>query len=67
MMFTCRREKKIGEATELLIGIVESLSRGGYKGTENSVLLRVKNNEPLNQNVTVHDAGIRNSEQLILI
>jgi len=59
--------KKIGEATELLISIAESLSRGGYRGNENSVLINAKNSEPLDRNFTVHDAGIRNSEMLILI
>ena len=59
--------KKIGEATQLLVGIAEYLSGGGYKGTKNSVLLNAKNGEPLNRDETVYDAGIRNSSKLILI
>ena len=59
--------KKIGEATALLIGIIESLSGGAYKGTEDSVLLSANGGVPLNRNDTVHDAGVRNSSRLVLI
>lgn len=59
--------KLIGEATQLLVNIAESLSGGSYKGTEDSVLLDATSGEPLNRNVTVYDAGIRNSSKLILI
>ncbi len=59
--------KQIGEATQLLVSIVESLSGGSYKGTPDSILLNASNGEPLNSGDTVHDAGIRNSSKLILI
>jgi len=59
--------KKIGEATQLLINIAESLSGGSYKGTADTVLLNAANGEPFDRNVTVYDAGIRNSSKMILI
>jgi hypothetical protein len=59
--------KKIGEATLLLAGIAESLSNGAYHGSEESVLLNADNGEPFERNITVYDAGIRNSSRLILI
>jgi len=59
--------KQIGEVTLLLIDIAESLSEGSYKGTKGTVLLNANNGEPLNQNNTVYDSGIRNSSELILI
>ena len=59
--------KRIGEATQLLVSIAESLSGGSYKGTANSVLLNANGGDPLNINDTVYDAGIRNSSKLILI
>ena len=59
--------KQIGEATQLLVNIAESLSGGSYKGTVNSVLLDASNGEPFNRSDTVYDAGIRNSSKLILI
>ncbi|MCM1059921.1 MAG: hypothetical protein NC452_06470 [Eubacterium sp.] len=59
--------KKIGEATVLLVKIMESLSKGDYKGTTNSVLINAVNGEVYNRGTTVYDAGIRNSSKLILI
>lgn len=59
--------KQIGEATQLLASIVESLSGGSYKGSADSVLLTAKEGEPLNRSDTVFDAGIRNASKLILI
>jgi hypothetical protein len=59
--------KKVGEATQLLANIAESLSGGSYKGTANTVLINAINGEPLNRNDTVYDAGVRNSSKLILI
>ena len=59
--------KLIGEATLLLVSIVESLSNGNYKGTSDTVLINAVNGEILNHNITVYDAGIRNSSKLILI
>ena len=59
--------KQIGEATQLLVNIAESLSGGSYKGTADAVLINVANGEPLNRSETVYDAGIRNSSKLILI
>lgn len=59
--------KEIGEATVLLIKIVESLSKGDYKGTPDSVLINAVNGEVYDRNTTVYDAGIRNSSKLILI
>ena len=59
--------KPVGEATVLLVKIVESLSGGNYKGTANSVLINAANGEVYDRNITVYDAGIRNSSRLILI
>ena len=59
--------KQIGEATQLLVSIAESLSGGSYKGTVNSLLLNAISGEPFNRSLTVYDAGIRNSSRLILI
>lgn len=59
--------KLIGEATALLISIVESLTNGDYKGTADTVLLNAVNGKIYNPNATVFDAGIRNSSKLILI
>ena len=59
--------KQIGEATQLLVSMAESLSGGSYKGTVNTVLLDAGNGEPFNRDLTVYDVGIRNSSKLILI
>jgi hypothetical protein len=59
--------KRIGETTQLLINIAESLAGGSYMGTSDTVLLNAINGIPLNRNDTVYDAGIRNSSKLILI
>jgi hypothetical protein len=59
--------KQIHEATQLLVTIAESLSGGGYKGTEDSLLLNADNGELINRDATVYDAGIRNASRLILI
>ena len=59
--------KQIGEATQLLTNIAESLSDGSYKGTADTVILNANNGELLNRSDTVYDAGIRNSSKLILI
>lgn len=59
--------KQVGEAMQLLIKMVESLSSGSYKGTANSTLIKAHNGIPLNLNDTVYDAGIRNSTKLILV
>lgn len=58
--------KLVGEATQLLVGIAESLSGGNYKGTADSLLLDAISGVPYNSNLTVDDAGIRNSSKLIL-
>lgn len=60
-------EKQVGEATKLLVTLMESLSGGSYEGTADAVLLDAENGAPLNRNSTVFDAGIRNSSKLILI
>ena len=59
--------KRIGEATQLLINIAETLSGGEYKGTMDSVMLNAMNGDPYDRNLTVYDAGIRNASKLILI
>lgn len=59
--------KKIAEVTQLLVSMAESLSDGSYRGTAATVLINANSGEPLNINVTVYDAGIRNSSKLILI
>ena len=59
--------KQIGEATQLLVNIIESLSGGSYKGTPNTILLNANSGEPFSRSDTVYDAGIRNSSKLILI
>ncbi len=59
--------KLIGEAAYLLVHIVSSLSDGNFTGTADTVLINAENGEVLNRNITVYDAGIRNSSRLILI
>ena len=59
--------KQIGEATQLLVSIAESLSGGSYRGTADSLLLNANSGEPFNRSDTVYDAKIRNSSKLILI
>lgn len=59
--------KRIGEITPLLVSLAESLSDGGYQGTTDAVLLSAADGEPYDCNITVFDAGIRNSSRLILI
>lgn len=59
--------KQIGEATQLLVNIAESLSGGSYMGTADAALLNADDGEPLNRDMTVYDAGIRNASKLILI
>ena len=59
--------KQVYEATQLLVSIAESLTGGSYKGSTDSLLIDANNGEPLSQNNTVYDAGIRNSSKLILI
>jgi hypothetical protein len=59
--------KQIGEATQLLVSIIESLSSGSYIGTADAVLIDALSGEPLDRSSTVYDAGIRNSSKLILI
>jgi hypothetical protein len=59
--------KLIGEATQLLVNMAESLSGGNYKGTPDSVLLDANSGEPYDRDITVYDAGIRNASKLILI
>jgi len=59
--------KTIGEATGLLAKIAESITNGGYKCTEHTLLLNADNGSPFNRDISVYDAGIRNSSMLILI
>jgi hypothetical protein len=59
--------KKIGEAVKLLSGIMGSLSGGGFWSKGESVLLDADDGKPLEYDVSVYDAGIRNSSRLILI
>lgn len=59
--------KRISEATQLLIKLAESLSGGSFIGSRDSMLVYAINGEPLNENSTVYDAGIRNATKLILI
>lgn len=59
--------KLVGEAAALLVHIVSSLSDGNFTGTADTVLINAENGEVLNRNITVYDAGIRNSSRLILI
>jgi hypothetical protein len=58
--------KQIGEATQLLAKIAESLS-GDYMGTADAMLLDADSGEPFDRAETVYDAGIRNASRLILI
>lgn len=59
--------KQIGEVTQLLVTMAESLSGGSFKGNSNSLLIDAENGEPLKRSETVFDAGIRNASKLILI
>lgn len=59
--------KQIGEATQLLVRIAESLTGGSYKGGAGAMLLHAQSGMPLDCANTVHDAGIRNASKLILV
>lgn len=59
--------KEIGEVIGLLVRVADSLSGGSYKGTPDSMLLDAGSGEPYDLSLTVEDAGIRNSSQLMLI
>ena len=59
--------KKIGEATELLAGMMEKLTNHSYKSSEHSLLLRADNGEVLQKDITVFASGICNAAKLILI
>lgn len=59
--------KTVGEAAFLLIEIVQTLSGGDYRGSADSVLLNAASGEVYDRDITVYDAGIRNSSKLILI
>lgn len=59
--------KMIGEATSLLKKIAETVSNGNYQGTADSILINAESGEAYDPNITVFDAGIRNSTKLILI
>ena len=59
--------KRISEIVGLLVDMAGSLTNGAFKGTDISVLLNADSGEPLARDVTVYDAGIRNSSRLILI
>lgn len=59
--------KKIGEVVMLLGNLMGSVSGGSYKATADSVLLNCDNGEVYNFDLSVFDAGIRNSSRLILI
>ena len=59
--------KQIGETIKLLIEIAESLTHGGYRGTVDSMLFKADVDVPLDKDISVYDAGIRNSSRLVLI
>ena len=59
--------KLVSESTSLLVEIAQSLTGASYKGTENSVLLDAVSGQPIRHDITVYDAGIRNSSKLILV
>lgn len=59
--------KLIGEVISLLADIVVPLSGNSFERTADTVLINASNGEVYNFNITVFDAGIRNSTRLILI
>jgi hypothetical protein len=59
--------KQIGEAVMLLAKIMEPLSGGSFCSRADSVLLDADDGKPLDFDISVYDAGIRNSSRLILI
>lgn len=59
--------KPIGEVISLLADTVVPLSGNSFEKTTDTVLINAANGEVYNFNITVFDAGIRNSTKLILI
>ncbi len=59
--------KLIGEVISLLVDIVVPLSDNSFERTADTILINAANGEVYNFDITVFDAGIRNSAKLILI
>ncbi len=59
--------KLIGEVISLLVDIVVPLSGNCFERTADTILINAVNGEVYNFNITVFDAGIRNSTKLILV
>ncbi len=59
--------KLIGEVISLLVDIVVPLSGNSFERTTDTILINAVNGEVYNFNITVFDAGIRNSTKLILV
>ncbi len=59
--------KLIGEVISLLVDIVVPLSGNSFERTADTILINAANGKVYNFNISVFDAGIRNSTKLILI
>lgn len=59
--------KLIGEVISLLTDIIVPLSGNSFERTADTVLINAVSGEIYDFNITVYDAGIRNSTKLILI
>lgn len=59
--------KLIGEAVSLLIDMIVPLSGNSFEKTADTVLINAVTGAVYDFNITVFDAGIRNSSKLILI
>jgi hypothetical protein len=59
--------KKVSETVGLLAKIMETLSGGSFLSGSDSVLINADDGNPVNYDISVYDAGIRNASNLILI
>ncbi len=59
--------RKVREVTQLLVKLAGSLTDGGYQATEKTMLLWADSGSRLDPELTVEEAGIRNSSHLILV
>lgn len=59
--------KYIGEAVSLIAEAVIPLSGNNFERTADTMLINANNGTVYNSNITVFDAGIRNSSKLILV
>lgn len=60
-------ESKMSEVLALVSGVLNDLSGGKYKATENAVLCDAETGIIFNINMVVAELGIRNGSKLMLI